>query len=196
VPLLDAQVAESRQGSARRVAVSLFSSSLCHFFPFSLLLCGFSFRDPVRRQKSPPAPNLYFYLLVIIDAFFFCPFPFLADVCLTPASRRGDVGQAPVPSLDAQVAESRQGSARRAAVSLFSLLLLCHCFIFCAALWFPSLSVSLLLSDGRKGWALPPLSRSASATSPTFICICCNNFSSRASTCDHRCVFCSSLSYR
>jgi hypothetical protein len=47
------------------------------------------------------------------------PFP-IADVCLMPASRGGDVGQAPVPSLDAQIAESRRGFARRVAGSPFS----------------------------------------------------------------------------
>ena len=59
-------------------------------------------------------------MLVTIAASFVLSLPF-ADVCLTPASRGGDVGQAPVPSLDAQVVESRRGPARRVAGFLFFL---------------------------------------------------------------------------
>jgi hypothetical protein len=75
----------------------------------------------------------------------------IADVCLTAASRGGDVGQASVPSLDAQVAESRRGPARRVAGVLFFVLLLSlPSLLFSAALWFPSLSVSVLITKKRK----------------------------------------------
>lgn len=77
-------------------------------------------------------------MLVTIAASFVLSLPF-ADVCLTPASRGGDVGQAPVPSLDAQVVESRRGHARRVAGFLFSLF---SVSAFSAASSFSSLSPS------------------------------------------------------
>jgi hypothetical protein len=83
--------------------------------------------------------------LAKIDASSIFSFP-IADVCLTPASRRGDVGQAPVPTLDAQITESRRGFARRVAVSLFFFFSFPN-FLYSAALWFPS-PVSVLRSDG------------------------------------------------
>jgi hypothetical protein len=73
----------------------------------------------------------------------------IADVCLTPAGRGGDVGQMPVPSLDAQVAESRRGLARPVSGSPFS----CSLFAvssFSATLWFPSLSISVLVTKKLK----------------------------------------------
>ena len=109
MPSLDAQVAESRRGSARRVAVSL---SL-HVF-FSLLLCGFlafqslcSCRNSLFCHFAVLRVNhrsQFFSVTIsdrevrklkraIIDASFLLAF-LIADVCLTPASRRGDVGQA------------------------------------------------------------------------------------------------------
>jgi hypothetical protein len=81
---------------------------------------------------------------IIIAASSVFAFP-IADVCLTPAGRGGDVGQTPVPSLDAQVAESRRGLACLVAGSPFSSSLFAVSFSL-AALWFPSLSVSVLVA--------------------------------------------------
>ena len=142
----------SRDGDLRagwRFPFSLFLFAV--FFSFSTALWFPSLSDsvppPLRRAlcqpPSHPSPvsicdNLWLVRLL------FLPFP--AGVCLTPACRGGVVGQASVPSLVAQVAESRRGSARRVAVSLslhvfFSLLLcgflafqsLCSCLnsLFC-----------------------------------------------------------------
>ena len=69
----------------------------------------------------------------------------IADVCLTPASRRGDVGQAAVPSLDAQIAESRRGFARRVAGSLSSSSL-CRGFLPLLLCGFLASSVSISVS--------------------------------------------------
>jgi hypothetical protein len=87
-------------------------------------------------------------LAIIIVASSVLAFP-IADVCLTPTSRGGDVGQVPVPSLDAQVAESRRGLARLVAGSPFSSSLF-PVSSFSAAVWFPSLSVSVLVTKKFK----------------------------------------------
>src|ERR1700761_3836802 len=78
----------------------------------------------------------------------FFPFP-IAVVCPTPASRRDDVGQAAVPSLDAQIAESRRGFARRVAGSLFSSSL-CRGFLPLLLCGFLAFSVSILVSKKKK----------------------------------------------
>lgn len=83
-------------------------------------------------------------LAIIIVASSVLAFP-IADVYLTPASRGGDVGQAAVPSLDAQVAESRRGLARLVTGSPFSSSLFPDSS-FSAAVWFPSLSFSVLVT--------------------------------------------------
>jgi len=63
----------------------------------------------------------------------------IAGGCLTPTSRRGGVGQASVPSLDVQVAESRRGLVRRVAGFLFSAFLVSTflSFFFLSPSFFP-----------------------------------------------------------
>ena len=92
-------------------------------------------------------------------------FPFsIAVVCLTPASRRDDVGQAAVPSLDAQIAESRRGFARRATVFPF-LFLLFSMFSFTLLLCgFLAFQFRCFCQKARSP-TIPP--RSVSATHPT-----------------------------
>jgi hypothetical protein len=92
VPSLDAQIAESWRGSARRVAG----------FPFLLLFAVFFFSAAALWFHSISVVVLSLYAvtiscqglqLAIIDASSVLPFP-IADVCVTSACRGGDVGQA------------------------------------------------------------------------------------------------------
>ncbi len=78
-----------------------------------------------------------------------CPFAFpIADACLTSASRRGGVGQAPVPSLDARRLLSRAGDLRaewRVFCFLFFPFLRVSVFFFPS----PRFSVSVLVTKKK-----------------------------------------------
>jgi hypothetical protein len=120
--------------------------------------------------------------LAIIDASF-RPCPSLPDVYLTPASRGGRRGVgASVPLLDAQVAESRRGSARRVAVSLFSSSL-CHFFHFSAALWFPSFDALCQKAEKKRSPTTPCSGVSHPSHIPFPPLLCVNHIEEFASFC-------------